>query len=88
MEVSQEEGTGVVGLLRCLMDVRRPGAVFVQGNSQVLGSVSLLRHVAMDGVLSLDWGPLPRYPEELTLLGMETHEPLLFPSLECIQVRL
>ena len=35
----------------------------------------------MDGVLSLDWRPLPHYPEELTLLGMEAHEPLLFPSL-------
>ena len=43
-EILLKKGTSIVGLLRCLEDVGRPGAF----NGQVEGSVYLLQNVAMD----------------------------------------
>ena len=48
-EIPLEEGTSVVGLLGCLVDVLRPCTVLVESHSKVLCCISHLQHMYARG---------------------------------------
>ena len=85
-EIPLEEGTSVVGLLGCLVDVLRPCTVLVESHSKVLCCISHLQYMPVDVVLGDDRRWLPCDSQKLTLLGMKTHQPLTLPGLQRIEV--
>ena len=54
VEIPLEEGTSVVGLLGCLVDVLRPCTVLVESHAKVLCCISHLQYMPMDVVLGDD----------------------------------
>ena len=58
-DIPLEEGTSVVGLLGCLVDVLRPCTVLVESHSKVLCCVSHLQCMPVDVVLGDDRRWLP-----------------------------
>ena len=58
-EIPLEEGTSVVGLLACLVDVPRPCTVLVESHSKVLCCISHLQYMPMDVVVGDDRRWLP-----------------------------
>ena len=58
-EIPLEEGTSVVGLLGCLVDVLRPCTLLVESHSKVYCCVSHLQYIPVDVVLGDDWRWLP-----------------------------
>ena len=59
VEIPLEEGTSVVGLLGCLVDVLRPCTVLVESHSKVLCCISHLQYMPVDVVLGDDRRWLP-----------------------------
>ena len=58
-EIPVKEGTSVVGLVGCLVDVLRPCTVLVESHSNVLCCVSHLRYLPVNVVLGDDRRWLP-----------------------------
>ena len=85
-EIPLGEGTSVVGLLCCLVDVLRPCTVLVESHSKVLCCISHLQYMPVDVVLGDDRRWLPCDSQKLTLLGMKTHQPPTLPGLQRIEV--
>ena len=85
-EIPLEEGTSVVGLLGCLVDVLRPCTVLVESHSKVLCCISHLQYMPMDVVLGDDRRWLPCDSQKLTLLEMKTDQPPTLPGLQRIEV--
>ena len=56
-EIPLEEGTSVVGLLGCLVDVLRPCTVLVESHCKVLCCISHLQHMPVDVVHDRRWLP-------------------------------
>ena len=59
VKIPLEEGTSVVGLLGCLVDVLRPCTVLVESYSKVLCCVSHLQYMPVDVILGDDRRWLP-----------------------------
>ena len=81
-EIPLEEGTSVVGLLGCLVDVLRPCTVLEESHSKVLCCISHLQYMPVDVVLGDDRRWLPCDSQKLRLLGMKTHQPPTLPGLQ------
>ena len=86
VEIPLEENTSVVGLLDCLVDILRPCTVLVESHSKVFCCVIHLQYMPVDIVLGDDRRWLPCDSQQLTLLGMKTHQPPTLPGLQRIEV--
>lgn len=86
VDVSLEESSGVVSFPCHLVYVMVPVKLVVDGDPEVLCRFYYLQDVSMDGIWMIYKLSLVAYLENLAFLGVEFHEPVLFPLLEGLQV--